>query len=71
MTKTIETVGDALPKEMARVRDNILPIYASVPDAALATIMIRRDLDNAATAMAQGDVVGMIAALESLREYKL
>lgn len=67
----IETVGTALPKEMARVRDNIIPVYQTIPTGAFATIMMRRDLDNAARAMAEGDVVGMIAALEALKEYKL
>jgi len=32
---------------------------------------MRRDLDLAARAMAEGDVVGMISAYKALKDYKL
>lgn len=68
----MDTLGDALPREMARVRDDILPIYReSGPGAAIAVLMMRRDLDLSAKALAEGDVVAMIRCLKELREWKL
>ena len=67
-----DTLGEALPKEMARVRDEVMPYYS---DPALngagifALTMMRRDLDAAAKAMAEGDVAAMITAYQSLKEY--
>lgn len=64
-----ETLGDALPKEMARVRDHVLPHYIEIgPVGAFGAAMIRRDLDAAAKALAEGDVAAMIAAYQSLKE---
>lgn len=66
------TLGDELPKEMARIRDEIMPVYVEIGKAgAFALMLMRRDLDNAAQAMASGDLPGMIAAYQSLKEYKL
>lgn len=65
----METVGDALPKEMARVRD-LIPIYESIgPAGGFAVAMMKNDLDRAAKAMVEGDTVEMICVLTSLREY--
>lgn len=67
-----DTVGDALPREMARIRDVVIPAYQSIgPAGGFAIAMMKQDLDRAAVAMAHGDVIGMIAALKSLREYEL
>lgn len=65
-----ETLGEALPREMARVRDEVMPAYAEIgPAGAFALAMMRRDLDEAARALAEGDIIAMLRALESLREY--
>lgn len=70
MAETV-TVGDALPKEMARVRDKVLPLYQSCgPAGAFAANMMRRDLDDAAKALAEGDVVEMIRVLQALKEWQ-
>lgn len=67
----METLGDALPKEIARVRDELIPQYLSIgPAGMFAVTMMRADLDRAAKAMAAGDVVEMIRAYESLKECK-
>lgn len=67
-----ETLGDALPKEMARVRDEIIPAYQEVGNAGFFAIsMMRKDLDAAAKAMAEGDVVAMMRAYKALQEYEL
>lgn len=64
-----ETLGDALPKEMARVRDHVLPHYLAIgPAGAFGAAFIRQDLDAAARAMAEGDVVAMIRSYEKLKE---
>ena len=67
-----ETIGEALPREMARVRDEVLPEYYTVgPEGALAIAMMKADLDAAARAMAEGDIAAMIRAYTELKEYKL
>ena len=65
------TLGDALPEEMARVRDEVLPVYAAMPEGVFAATMMRRDLDRAARALAEGDVVAMIAVYKSLQGWSL
>lgn len=68
----MSSIGEDLPKEMARVRDEVLPVYVSVgPPGLFAATMMRRDLDLAAKAMIEGDTVGMLCAYESLKGYEL
>ena len=65
------TLGDDLPKQMARVRDELMPMYLEIGRAgAFALAMMRASLDRAAVAMAEGDVVKMIAAYQELKEFK-
>jgi hypothetical protein len=65
-----DTLGDALPREMARVRDVVMPAYQSIgPAGGFALAMMRRDLDRAAKALAEQDVIEMIRVLQELREY--
>ena len=64
------TVGEALPREMARVRDAVMPHYIAVGAPGMfALTMMRRDLDLAAKAMVEGDTVAMIRQLAELRSY--
>lgn len=68
----MSSVGEALPKEMARVRDEVLPLYEGIGAAgAIAAGMMRADLDRAARAMVEGDTVGMIAVYESLKGWSV
>jgi len=67
---TVESLGEALPREMARVRDVLLPHYDAIPTGVFASALMRADLDRAARAMAEGDTVEMMRAYESLRCYK-
>jgi hypothetical protein len=70
--ETMTTLGDDLPKEMARIRDVVMPAYEDIgPAGTFALTMMRLDLDRAAAAMAEGDLPGMIAAYQSLKGYKL
>jgi hypothetical protein len=69
MTAETTTLGDALPKEMARVRE-LLPMYREIgPAGFFALTMMNNDLDRAAKAMAAGDVVEMIRVYQSLKGY--
>lgn len=67
-----ETLGTALPKEMTRVRDVVMPAYIEIgPAGAIALAMMRASLDQAQKAMAEGDVVAMLRAYEDLKGYTL
>jgi hypothetical protein len=66
------SVGIELPKEMARVRDVVIPPYIEIgPAGELALTLMRADLDAAAKAMAEGDVVEMIRTYEALKGWTL
>jgi len=67
-----DTLGDALPREMARVRDVVMPAYVEIgPAGIFALTMMRQALDGAARAMAEGDVVAMIRWYEELKGFHL
>lgn len=66
-----DTLGTALPREMARVRDEVMPAYLSIgPAGGFALAMMRQDLDRAAKAMAEGDLAAMISAYKALKGYE-
>ncbi len=66
---TSQTLGEALPAEMTRVRDKIIPMYIEIGLAgAPALVLIRHSLDLAAQAMAEGDLPAMIRAYKDLQE---
>lgn len=70
MSEKVDTLGEALPREMARVRDVVMPAYQSIGTAgAFALSFMRRDLDAAAKALAEGDVIEMLRVYESLKGY--
>lgn len=76
MSDTVDTLGEALPREIARVRDEVLPEYLALEGApgvfvGFAVGMIRKALDQASKAMIEGDLPGMIAAYNELKECKL
>ncbi len=65
-----QTVGDALPGEMTRVRDTVIPAYIAIGHAgAFALAGMRRDLDAAQKALAEQDTLAMINALEALKGW--
>lgn len=71
MSTGSETLGDALPREMARVRDVVMPVYEAIGvHGAFALALMRADLDAAAKALAEGDVVAMVRVYESLKGYE-
>lgn len=65
-----DTLGDALPREMTRVR-KLIPHYRSVPMGFLAANMMERTLDEAQRALAEGDTVAMIRIYRDLKEYEV
>lgn len=65
------SLGTALPAEMARVRDKLIPMYLEIgPPGVFALAMMRAELDTATTALAEGDVVQMIRSHEALKGFK-
>lgn len=63
------TLAEELPRQMARVRDEILPHYDAIgPAGMFGAQMIRIELDAAAKAMAEGDTVKMIQLCQSLKD---
>ena len=71
MSDQVETLGEALPREMARVRDEVLPHYLELwAPGFLAVRIIRESLAVAAKALSDGDVVAMIRAYEDLKAYE-
>lgn len=71
MADAPNTLGDALPREMTRVRDKVLPAYLAIPEGRLAANLMRRSLDNAQRALAEGDLVAMLCCYEDLKGYEL
>ena len=70
MSNEVETLADALPKEMARVR-TVLGYYKEIgPAGAIGAMFIEQDLQAADIAVMNGDVVAMIQSLETLRGIK-
>lgn len=66
----IDTLGDALPREMKRVRDEVMPAYIQIgPPGMIALALMRLSLDKATKALAEGDVVTMIVAYEELKGF--
>lgn len=67
-----ESLSEALPREMARVRDEVMPIYEEIgPEGKVALFMMRNDLDRATKALVSGDVVAMIYIYRSLQSWKV
>lgn len=67
-----DSLGKALPREMARVRDEVMPAYQCIGrEGTPALMMMRADLDAAAKALADGDVVAMVRAYQALKDYSV
>jgi hypothetical protein len=64
------SLGTALPAEMKRVRDELIPMYESIGAPGIfALTMMRTELDIATKALAEGDVIQMMKSYESLKEF--
>lgn len=70
MSQPIETLGDALPKEIQRCQE-LLTQYAAIgPTGIFGYTMIQADIAAAHKAMMEGDVVAMLRAHETLKGCK-
>jgi hypothetical protein len=66
------SLGEALPAEMTRVRDVVMPAYIEIgPAGAFGLAMMRQSLDFATKALAEGDVISMMRAYEDLKGWQL
>lgn len=66
-----DTLGDALPREIARVRDQVMPAYLAIgAPGSFALALMRLSLDAASKAMIEGDVAAMMRAYEDLKGYE-
>ena len=65
-----DTLGDALPREIARVRDEVLPHYDAIPEGVIAATLMRHALDRASKAMIEGDLVEMIRVYKELKGFE-
>lgn len=64
------SLGEELPKEMARAR-RILGYYHEIgPAGTFGAMMIERSLRNADQAIISGDLAAMIVAYQALKEIK-
>lgn len=69
MAGEVSTLGEALPAEMSRVRDEVIPAYAALGQSgAFAVAWMRAELDAAAKALAEGDVVEMLRCYQALKD---
>ena len=66
----METLADALPKEMSRVRE-VLGYYKEIgPAGMFGAACIEHDLRTADQAVMSGDVVAMLMAYKALQEIQ-
>ena len=64
------SLGTALPAEMTRVRDELIPTYLQIGEAGVfALTMMRAELDTATAALAEGDLVQMLLSYEALKGF--
>lgn len=63
----MNTLGDALPQEQARVRELLAEYKALGPVGGFGAMMIEASLRNADQAAMSGDVVEMIKAYNDLK----
>ena len=66
-----DNLAEALPKEIARVRDELIPIYSKFCTGKLAVWMMRKDIELAEKAITAQDTVEMIRAYQALQGYTL
>ena len=68
----MESLGEALPKEQARVRELIVQYRGPELGGSgiFAATMMENSLKEADKAIMSGDVVAMIRAYEDLKEYR-
>ena len=67
----MSSLGEDLPRVIAHVRDVVMPRYVEIGlGGRFALARMRADLDAAAKAMIEGDVVEMLRVYQSLKEFE-
>jgi hypothetical protein len=66
----MDTLADALPREIERVQE-IIREYETIPSGHIAASFMKQDVKKALEAMMSGDLPGMLVAYESLKGYEL
>ena len=66
----MESLGTALPKEQARVRETLGHYKAIGSAGVFGAAMIEQSLQKADQAIISGDVVAMLTAYEDLKEIE-
>jgi hypothetical protein len=69
MTESIETLGHALPKEIARVRELIEQYQSIGPSGQFGVVMMSHDVAEAENAILNGDVVAMLRVYQRLKTW--
>ena len=71
LEETMESLGDALPKEQARVRELILQYRDPMLNGAgvFAAAFMEQSLKKADEAVMSGDVIAMLRTYQDLKEY--
>lgn len=68
----MESLAEALPKEMARVRDEVMPCYREVGMLGRpALFFMQKELDEAVKAIMNGDLPEMIRLYQSLKGWNV
>lgn len=69
MTNQINTLGDAFPQQLARVRE-LLTMYQALPIQSgwFGVAALKNVIDRAERAQADGDVVAMLRLYEEMKE---
>jgi hypothetical protein len=67
---TQDTLADALPREIERVKE-VVKLYDEIgPAGAFGAMMIRRDIAEAERAIREGDTVAMLRIYPVLKEIE-
>ena len=71
MTETVETLGDALQREIEHVQE-IRTEYLTLPNdvGRPAAAMMQASINAATRAMLDGDVIAMLRSYEDLKGYE-
>ena len=68
----MNNLAEALPAEIDRVQNEVMPAYRDIGIAGVPALsMMRASVQAAIRASAAGDVIAMIAAYKDLKGYKL
>lgn len=71
MTTKSMSLAEALPHEIKRLREEVIPAYRSIGTPGnFAVAMMEFRITQAEEAIAQGDVVAMLRLYSELKDYK-